>query len=1315
MKSLKRMLSATLCTSMLSAVNAVVYAETENETTSETEFEYVLSPENYAIVGMTENIGSAISSYHKFPLSAYVNTVYSGGNAGIHTQLATIVSEYKLPLKNAATNVAVTYEMAKGNYADGRFVPVYYDLEAIPVDTSAGTYSSADETTSSKYNKWFEYLSEYWPASGYNSTGNWATAYEIGYLASDGVYDFDITSTALAALQEDDSTTLTLATGRANNAYLNYKFKLYQDSQVPVLTVTYSIDAILEYVNSADADDMVNVINALGVGGVLDETEKGYTAFKSLSGVAQSEVANKLFAKVQTAQFTTLDELRTAYDESMELNMLEVVKSPTDYALAILSTLGYHTAPTALAYINATQPSDSGRLTEYASVLSSYYLPFKDAVSDMKITYSLRKGGYKSGYYVPVFYDLDKFPLDVFPGTYEAETEEYASLKEYANEYWAPDSANYTYTPSGNWPIAVKIESLDAEDSSYYNYTYDVSSTALSALKASESENITFATGRENTGYLNYAIKLHSEDDIPKLTIKYTESDIIQKINTTDSASMPELLSDLNGTGLMGDKGYSYTKMKDASKSIVEAEIYEDIANGGFNSFDEFMASYTSAVNTAMGEIKDNPDLYINFDDTFPKQVTGDVRYVESFNGTKALRIDNEFGKEASQYANIGEYNFGEDNFSIVFWMKAPDNGINGAGTKQEAGTEVDFTNGTATGGGVVLSNTDYSVPGNTGLSMIAMCNTVDFALSAKFGENDTIYADAIQYPVDSRWHQISYVVDRQGNAVLYVDDTAVSTTDIRNTSGSLNPDTVSDLILGADGLGQFGMNKGEFDEFKIYSQAMAASEIAEMYYRDSLKKTNNDIASFLESDKADDYTESLIAEITDKLTASESYLASYEWGNSVDLKTKLDELNNYFDVVPNLNPNIKGVALFASDIHYGSSTEANEKFVKSMTEYKDLGFNLSSYVSGGDNSERGVKYQHTFFNALDETLLGTDINVVVTRGNHDDDDTAYCTAKRLLDDGTYIEMTAEELREEFEKRMNPYVDSTLEANAGLYDESGVLDTPYYYSTDGLAHYVVVDFYDPQSKLTDAQLAWIDSTLAQINGDGKPIFIIQHIPILNTVLFPDPDFGMNAATSEKLDAMLKKYDNIIVLCGHYHRGFGTTAAGPFFVDNSYYLHSVPSLGKGNSNGYPLSGAYYMLISDDKVTFRARDFVNQMWMRDYDFTVSLKSVAKTEMQAIELTDSSTGEKYDSLAEASGKTVNITVPVSFADGSESAEATAAMYNGDVLSSVSTEAKLTEDSIVFENITVTSDVTEIKVFLWNSLNGMNPLCEKVTLEKN
>lgn len=1311
MSLLKKILAVTLSISMLPVISMGVKAE-DSDAVADEVYEYTLNPELYATIITDDTSSNYISK--KQPMTVTVNQAY--GNTELNARFSAIVTSYDVPLKNALTKMEPGIYLMPGNDSGDRHVPFYFDLNAVPdtVEKTAGKYvhSSVEENAESnaKYDAWLTYLKQYWR----NTATDWTLAYKIQDVSGEKIHYFDVTDTAVPAIKESDSSYITFGTGYASDYYYNYRLKT-RSGYIHRMKLTYSVADILSYVNSANAENIFEVIKNIGKAGVLDETTNGYEAYTTLTDSAQREVANKLLAKIQETPFTSLADIGAAYDEAMVLNTLTAVISPENYALVVATDdCGYYSDQGSgynklalKAYVNTLYPSNTELHSQMVSMITDFKLDFRNAITNVKAKYFVTKAD-QSGY-IPIYYNMDKLSLDTAAGTYTKDDEttgtNYAEWLEFVNNYWTTGNELTTA-----WPCAGQIKNTTANGT----YDFDITTGVLDDLRNSESGYITLATGRVTYYYNNMRLKLNLESYIPELTITYTESDVMQTVNTTAEENVADLLSQLHKSGLSGSTGESYFALDDNYRAVAEAAVFEGIKNEGYDSFEDFMNAYNTSVNEAIEAIKDNPALYVNFDDKMPVNTVGNPEIAESFNGTNSLKIMNEYGKTAQQYAELGNYDFGEKDFSIVFWMKAENRGVNGLGSSITGGTEVDFSNTTATNGGVVLSNRDYSTPGNTGFSMLAMNRAVDFAINTKFSDSTAVNVDTLQTPVDSRWHQIAYVVDRDGNAVTYVDDKAVSTVDISAFTGTLNGAEGAKLILGADGLGQYGMNKGEFDEIRIYSQVMSEAEIQQMYYINSLSKANNDISGFLESEVSGDYSAENISELNEKYNSSVAYENSYDWGNSAELKTKLDEINTYFDAFLNKASNINGAALFVTDVHINNATDGvypNSNFIKAMTEYEELGIDIDTLVMGGDNAESGAWYQDDLFDKfLDQYWLPTGLNIAAARGNHDYP--VYEGAYRYDADGNKFTPTEEFLREEFEDRISPYVDKSLSQNKSLLDTDGNLDQPYYYQTDGTAHYIVLDNFTPSLHNMDStQLNWLDDTLKSVSGDGKPIFVVQHMTTGVVLPHTDPRFDLTEEVAAKLNTIIKKYDNVFVLCGHYHLGFGTATVGPELIDDSYYILSGPTLGEKNELGYMPGSGYYMFISDDEVTFRARDFENQVWVRDYDFSLPLKAATKAQLDGIELLDSTDETvKYETLSAAAGKNVKINASAEFGNTS-SCTAILAIYSDDGLIYTDAESVTAENEISF-TADIPANAKELKVMLWSNLKEMKPICKAVNM---
>ncbi len=153
-----------------------------------------------------------------------------------------------------------------------------------------------------------------------------------------------------------------------------------------------------------------------------------------------------------------------------------------------------------------------------------------------------------------------------------------------------------------------------------------------------------------------------------------------------------------------------------------------------------------------------------------------------------------------------------------------------------------------------------------------------------------------------------------------------------------------------------------------------------------------------------------------------------------------------------------------------------------------------------------------------------------------------------------------------------------------------------------------------EAYISDAQLEWLDD---EIEGEnGKPVFVLVHQPLRNThnieVAWNSPFEGGGSvgAQSFAIKSVLSKYDNVFLISGHLHSGFG-----PDTYNNVDGIHSInlPSLTINNKDGtYNDAGTGYIVeVTDDAVIFRARDFAKGTWVAkttgddSYDLVIPVK--------------------------------------------------------------------------------------------------------------
>jgi len=179
----------------------------------------------------------------------------------------------------------------------------------------------------------------------------------------------------------------------------------------------------------------------------------------------------------------------------------------------------------------------------------------------------------------------------------------------------------------------------------------------------------------------------------------------------------------------------------------------------------------------------------------------------------------------------------------------------------------------------------------------------------------------------------------------------------------------------------------------------------------------------------------------------------------------------------------------------------------------------------------------------------------------------------------------------------------TYEFNAKKYFDlvektSGApIETIYFYRVIKGCYFIVLNpegMAGMDTVLSEAQLSWLDGLLTQAVAAGNPVFIVNHQPL--------EAVGKDSAA---LGAILQKYNgllDIFFITGHYHDGF---SANSITNDGTIYFVDTPCFGKSQSCGYNKIGTGFQAeLYDGKIIFRARDFVDGVWVPEFDRTINL---------------------------------------------------------------------------------------------------------------
>lgn len=150
-----------------------------------------------------------------------------------------------------------------------------------------------------------------------------------------------------------------------------------------------------------------------------------------------------------------------------------------------------------------------------------------------------------------------------------------------------------------------------------------------------------------------------------------------------------------------------------------------------------------------------------------------------------------------------------------------------------------------------------------------------------------------------------------------------------------------------------------------------------------------------------------------------------------------------------------------------------------------------------------------------------------------------------------------------------------------------------------------------EAYISDEQLEWLDATLKETSATGKPTFVILHQVLKGTNNVENAwnssveGAGSVGEQSDELEEIMNRYDNIILISGHLHQGFGI---GTYELVGKIHSVNLPSITIENKDGDEagnISGIGYMVeVYEEKVLFRARNFASGIYMPDYDITIDI---------------------------------------------------------------------------------------------------------------
>lgn len=250
--------------------------------------------------------------------------------------------------------------------------------------------------------------------------------------------------------------------------------------------------------------------------------------------------------------------------------------------------------------------------------------------------------------------------------------------------------------------------------------------------------------------------------------------------------------------------------------------------------------------------------------------------------------------------------------------------------------------------------------------------------------------------------------------------------------------------------------------------------------------------------------------------------------------------------------------------------------------------FDNDAVVVVGDltnyGDEASVKY---FYDIMRDTCDAE--NWVVATGNHEI--------------GHPEEFTNEEARQNFIKYHNEYTGQ------------GIENAYYSVDVDGYTFIVLCDQSEDNWDSCDIyedQVAFLDAELARGTAEGKPVFVVCHVPVEGAngqdIIYED---GGLDEYSDVVKSTMEKYENVFFISGHVHTGINGYISKELFdvscveTENGVTYVNLPTYGIVNRYGIPWNGmGFQMEVYEDEVIFRARKFNTSRWYGFYEFAIDL---------------------------------------------------------------------------------------------------------------
>ena len=272
--------------------------------------------------------------------------------------------------------------------------------------------------------------------------------------------------------------------------------------------------------------------------------------------------------------------------------------------------------------------------------------------------------------------------------------------------------------------------------------------------------------------------------------------------------------------------------------------------------------------------------------------------------------------------------------------------------------------------------------------------------------------------------------------------------------------------------------------------------------------------------------------------------------------------------------------AVLIADIHADGDPvrDRNDNLRRLLADINASEEKLDAIAIAGDITNCGNKKEYNNLNVM-LAMYNKSENLIPAMGNHDS--RATCVEEPYFDEGT-------ELFQKFLKKQ------------GIQTE-----TNYYYKVVNGCYFIALGTESmPDPYISDTQIAWVDSLLAEAAKTGMPCFIISHELLMGTHDDANVPASRNLGeASDKLKAVVKKYADegltTVYVCGHLHKNFHADTL--VTVSDNFYSLLLPSAlySEDDITGEDiLSLGVTAEVYKDKLVIRARNFYTYEWIEDY---------------------------------------------------------------------------------------------------------------------